>query len=201
MALRTKVRKLISTTAVFLLFVCAVACSPQPQPSGSEQEDRRTEQIAAPAEWSQDVDCSMCHADESASMKESACVAGYHSVSQGLTCLVCHADVSGLSDAHQDMTGKAPTKLKSTTVDDEICLSCHVESDLAAATAQLATLTDDAGTVVNPHAIPDNDDHAKTTCSDCHSGHNAEPASSAASSFCMGCHHAGVYQCGTCHDE
>lgn len=137
-------------------------------------------------------------------MDDSACLAATHAA-EGSTCDTCHTDESGLTKAHENATPdeakKRATKLRSTTIDESACFSCHGSYDeLAAKTADLALLTDTDGTTVNPHAIPENDDHADTDCASCHVMHTSEPAEESASEYCESCHHAGVYSCHTCHD-
>ena len=66
---------------------------------------------------------------------------------------------------------------------------------------KITDLTDDEGTVVNPHDVPANADHegAGISCSSCHKVHTAEGAAQTAPTVCKNCHHHGVYECGTCH--
>ena len=61
------------------------------------------------------------------------------------------------------------------------------------------TIADDKGTAVNPHALPASPDHDSLACIDCHTSHEAAPALEEAESTCASCHHAGVFECGTCH--
>ena len=96
---------------------------------------------------------------------------------------------------------KRATKLRSTTVDEGTCLSCHGSlEELAEKTADCEVLTDSEGKTVNPHALPDNEDHGDTNCVSCHVMHDDEPAETAAPDYCESCHHANVYACHTCHD-
>ena len=53
--------------------------------------------------------------------------------------------------------------------------------------------------MVNPHDLPEGADHAKIDCLDCHTAHKAQEASETALNTCTGCHHTGVFECGTCH--
>ncbi len=57
------------------------------------------------------------------------------------------------------------------------------------------------GTVVNPHALPEVEDHADITCGSCHQMHSDKPIDRTARATCNSCHHAGVFECGTCHAE
>ena len=100
-------------------------------------------------------------------MDDAACLAATHAA-EGTTCATCHTDESGLASAHENATPdeakKRATKLRSTTIDEAACLSCHGSyEELAAKTADLALLTDSEGTTVNPHAMPENEDHAPPT--------------------------------------
>lgn len=98
------------------------------------------------------------------------------------------------------MKGKLPTELSATTVSQDVCLGCHEKARLAEAAVGVAVLTDSNGTVVNPHDLPANDDHAKNvSCVSCHKGHDTEAVDQTAPAVCLGCHHQDVYQCGTCH--
>lgn len=195
-----------------VLAVCGIvalgglaACAPQ-QNSGENTNATNTNENATQASftWAYDSDCSMCHQTEATSMDDSSCLAGTHKA-QGNTCATCHTDESGLTKAHENATPdeakKRATKLRSTTIDEAACLSCHGSyEELAAKTANLSLLTDTEGTTVNPHAMPENEDHASTDCASCHVMHTNEPATESAPEYCESCHHAGVYSCHTCHD-
>jgi hypothetical protein len=121
-----------------------------------------------------------------------------------IECVYCHTDDDGkLTTAHASTAGKqAPTKLRTTAISSDTCLgSCHEQGELITATADYDRLTDPYGTTVNPHDIPQNADHdAEITCSSCHNMHKAGDVFSTARSHCLSCHHAGVYECYTCHD-
>ena len=82
---------------------------------------------------------------------------------------------------------------------DMDCTTCHNPDDVKAATEDSVVLTDENGTVVNPHDLPEGADHAKIDCLDCHTAHKAQEASETALNTCTGCHHTGVFECGTCH--
>lgn len=179
------------------------ACAPQ-QSAGSNDGASGAEPAQVDFTWENDSDCAQCHQTESSSMNDSACLAATHAA-EGNTCATCHTDESGLVKAHENATPdeakKRATKLRSTTIDESACFSCHGSYDeLAAKTAELALLTDSEGTTVNPHAMPENNEHADTDCASCHVMHASEPAEESAPEYCESCHHAGVYSCHTCHD-
>lgn len=136
---------------------------------------------------------------------DAAAVTGYarmHVQSMGLTCTTCHNDEEGLAKAHRKMdSGKTAKRLKRTSVSDEVCLTCHDKEQLVAATADVTVLTDTKGTTVNPHDIPANDSHADIQCVSCHQAHydEDETIETMAMGVCVDCHHAQVFECGTCH--
>lgn len=123
-------------------------------------------------------------------------------VHQAVPCTGCHSDEKVLSTVHDGVTAdsKLPKRLRKAKIDEALCLGCHGSyEDLAEKTADCTVLTDSAGTVVNPHALPEGADHAKIDCLDCHTAHKAQEASETALNTCTGCHHTGVFECGTCH--
>lgn len=172
-------------------------CAPQ-QSEGPTAE--ASEQAGLAFTWTADADCSTCHTVEGDSLTNTACeISASHGT---LACVSCHTDEAGLQTVHGDVDMndyKAPKKLKKTEVSKEACLSCHDLSDAAAATADLTVLTDDNGTTVNPHEMPGNDEHAKLTCAKCHTMHEEGTPQDTATQVCASCHHAGVYECYTCH--
>lgn len=202
------ITKKATLTTILVATVCMIgvsslaACAPQ---QGGATIDKTDSQVtAASFSWSYDSDCSMCHSKETKSLEDSSCLAGTHNA-QGATCKTCHSDESGLSAAHKEATPedaeKRATKLRDTKIDEQACFSCHGSyEELAAKTADLTVLTDSEGTTINPHAMPENEEHADTDCSSCHVMHSDEPATESAPDYCESCHHAGVYQCHTCHD-
>ena len=123
-------------------------------------------------------------------------------VHQAVPCTGCHSDEKVLSTVHDGVTAdsKLPKRLRKAKIDEALCLGCHGSyEDLAEKTADCTVLTDSAGTVVNPHDLPEGADHAKIDCLDCHTAHKAQEASETALNTCTGCHHTGVFECGTCH--
>lgn len=187
------------------LLLFAWGCAPREAASGGQDGSDATTgsagSAAVDAAWSPEIDCTACHAKEATTSSDVKCIAGSHTTAQSFKCVTCHADEETLAEVHKDMnSGKAPKKLKKTTVDQELCLSCHNQSDLASKTASSTILTDDQGTAVNPHDMPTNDDHASTTCINCHKGHSTDGVQKEAPSYCTSCHHENVYECGTCHE-
>ena len=153
--------------------------------------------------WSMDVDCGMCHADQQASMEDEALSACTHVQQAQATCTTCHVDEATLSGVHEGATADStkPKKLKKSDVTPVTCQAagCHDESpeEHVALTAGVTELTDSNGTMVNPHEVMGlTEGHADIVCADCHAMHSA---GSTAAETCVSCHHAGVYECNTCH--
>ena len=145
-----------------------------------------------------DVDCASCHVNEQDAYDDEQCLASKHAV---LECTACHTDEKGLSKGHKKAKeGVAEvSRLKKSEIDEYVCLACHVQEDLAKATADANVLTDQEGTVVNPHEIPDVSEHEGVTCASCHYMHRDKSALETSPAVCDGCHHDGVYECFTCH--
>ena len=166
-------------------------------------------------EWSIKLDCTECHAKETASLENaeekgtpsdktaSSKVDGYavmHAGDFGLTCIDCHVDSDELAKGHKKLnSGKEAKRLKKSDVACDVCATCHNADDLVAKTADYKGLVDSNGTVVNPHHLPATESHTAITCTDCHQVHSGEPIAESAPGACTSCHHAGVYECGTCH--
>lgn len=151
-------------------------------------------------EFSEDADCAVCHTMEGDSMTDDAMPASNHEV---LKCTTCHSDVEGLEEVHEDVVygDKTSKRLKKTSVDVEGCETCHGGlEELAEKTTDSIALTDKNGTVVNPHALPENEDHESVDCASCHSMHKDKAVEDTAKKACKGCHHTDVYECNTCHD-
>lgn len=173
-------------------------CAPKQGVAGQDASSDETAKVDFT--WSADSDCAMCHSTESDSLIDASCEI---SASHGqLACSSCHTDTAGLEEAHEGVDPgnyKAPKRLKDSEVPKEACLSCHDPEDMIAATSDLAILTDDNGTTVNPHDLPENEEHADITCGKCHAMHEAGDPQADAPGVCASCHHAGVYECYTCH--
>jgi hypothetical protein len=133
-------------------------------------------------------------------MTDATMLANKHTV-LGFKCLDCH-NTADLQVSHKNVTSS--TKVPPTTYPQAFCLKCHgTYADLAKLTINFKGLKDANGTVVNPHALPVNDSHTTgkvTECSNCHTVHaGASDATTSAFNYCLGCHHAQVFECGTCH--
>ena len=104
--------------------------------------------------WYEENDCTTCHAVESDSFEDEACVASKHA-SLELSCIACHADDT-LIELHEEVTAdsKLPKKLKETSVPSETCESCHDSEALAETTADSTVLTDDEGNRRQPPCDP-----------------------------------------------
>lgn len=170
-------------------------CQPQANEGGASAAENPGN--AAQVAWVPESDCATCHAGEASSFSDANVPASNHAEN----CMSCHSDEAKLADVHKDTAGKQPPKkLKKTEVGDETCLSCHSYDELAAKTADLAILTDENGTTVNPHEAPGlTPGHEDMACSDCHSLHSEESPETKAPEVCLSCHHDNVYECGTCH--
>ena len=148
-----------------------------------------------------DAECDACHADEMESTTNENCLAGDPEHAE-LVCTDCHVNDRTLVKAHSriDANSKPKDELKKTTVSSETCLVCHDYSTLIANTPVEAFLTDANGTTVNPHEAPGlTAGHSNMTCVDCHPTHTEAAPSEKANAMCLSCHHANVYECGTCH--
>lgn len=201
--MKSLVKKSIVAFSLCIAFgLAATGCSPN-QSAEAKDESKEPEAAAVSTTWSPDIDCAACHETEAATSKDVSCLAGTHTMEQEFTCMTCHIDDTALSSAHANMnSGKTPKKLKKTEVSQDLCLSCHDQNELAEATAASIILTDDYGKTVNPHAIPENEDHADDVlCTSCHKGHSTNGIEEDSKDLCAGCHHANVYECGTCHEE
>lgn len=120
-----------------------------------------------------------------------------------LDCALCHSDEQSLAAVHEDVTekSKTPKALNQTEVDSQVCLTCHDSlKELAKKTEDSHALKDREGLVVNPHALPNSEEHASIACGDCHKMHTADSVSSTSTKECASCHHQGVFECGTCHE-
>lgn len=198
-----KQRTIAACATAFILtgLIALAGCAPSgntesaQDKTGSETVDQ-TQTLAA---WSPDSDCATCHAKEASSAKEAGCLAQAHT-ELGYPCADCHDDEQGLTKAHGESASGAPaSKLKATEVDDEACLACHESRAAIAEKTTDVALSDDRGTTVNPHELAPSPDHEAIACVDCHASHQALPALEEAQGTCASCHHAGVFECGTCH--
>jgi hypothetical protein len=207
-----------------LLVVTAIGCAPrQADPTGSENvsqdgasSDEGLDSDPAPTvdnpyigsfTWAADTECAVCHQGEGASFTEAAMPAFTHAAHE-VDCMDCHTDTTALTKAHEgkDGSSKVPTRLRTTRIDEEVCLSCH-ESDhqskeaLVVKTVASNALVDENGKTVNPHELPANDDHASIRCGTCHNMHSDEDLAARSKKNCLTCHHEDVFECGTCHEQ
>ena len=190
-------------TQVGLVFLACIfstaliACAPTANGNGSRAD--AGEPVIA-VEWSIESECQTCHVVEQKSAADASCLAAQH---QSESCISCHADSASLEIAHDGASadGKMPKKLsKDNKITAETCLSCHESWDsLAEKTTDVLILTDEEGTTVNPHTLPDGHVGEKITCIDCHVVHKPEAIGETAIEACTSCHHENVYECNTCH--
>lgn len=196
--LHPKVSIVLVVLAV-VIGLCVAGCAPRQAPSGSSSDSPDdVASMQGDFVWSEDSDCSVCHMTEHASFEESQAAAFRHAT---FDCFDCHTDVNAIQVQHADVDfdTKMTKRLKKTSIDDELCLACHYDySELAGKTVRSTVFTDNYGTVVNPHDLPVNDDHDSFTCAKCHDVHLPMEAEDYQDT-CLGCHHANVYECGTCH--
>ena len=136
----------------------------------------------------------------SAHTTEVAAYARTHVQDFKFECATCHIESEGLEKGHKKLnSGKEATRLKKSEVDASICLTCHQPEKLVEATADYTGLTDTKGTTVNPHELPKVGNHETIQCFNCHQVHSEKAITETAIAVCNSCHHAGVFECGTCH--
>lgn len=197
------IHKALIAFAAAAITIAVAGCSPQEPAAEKPAEQGGGSDSAVQVAWSPDMDCATCHATEGATMEDGSMGACIHVQEAQTTCISCHADEAALADVHKEATATdtMPKKLKATVVDAASCQAagCHDLSadEMLARTATITDLTDSQGTQVNPHEVMGlTDGHADILCSDCHNMHKAEVN---AADTCVSCHHAGVYECNTCH--
>ena len=136
----------------------------------------------------------------SAHTTEVAAYARTHVQDFKFECATCHIESEGLEKGHKKLnSGKEATRLKKSEVDASICLTCHQPEKLVEATADYTGLTDTKGTTVNPHELPKVGNHETIQCFNCHQVHSEKAITETAIAACNSCHHAGVFECNTCH--
>ncbi|MFR4999962.1 MAG: hypothetical protein ACLUCU_05780 [Slackia sp.] len=199
----SKKKRSFALVGVVAVLVVLGVCSCAPSVTEEDAQDDVVSQEESAFTWSSDSDCGVCHAEVVESFGDQACSASMHSDLRG-DCFSCHVDEQGLGKAHDGVSmgdKKKRSALKDTEVSREACIECHPQDEIREKTASSTALTDKNGLVVNPHDIPANDDHAAAniTCSMCHKPHSQIPVQQIASETCLNCHHAGVYECNTCH--
>lgn len=169
------------------------------------KDDKTSSDTKAASSWTLDMDCAVCHTVEGESMEDDATAACFHAKEvEDITCGSCHTDEETLADVHTKAkaSAKPPKKLKKTTIETEACLneSCHdlTTDELADLTKNITDCTDSKGTTVNPHEVMGlTPGHGNITCGNCHKMHSDGEIDAA--NTCVSCHHAGVYECNTCH--
>lgn len=198
--MKTKNKSMVIATAVVALVAAfALGCAPKAPAPDTTPSAGTDPEPAFTFTWSKTVDCTGCHSEQAKSTDNATMHASVHKAA-GATCVSCHDNEAGLTKAHKGATATAKmpeTLSKDNMVKPAACLQsgCHVFSETV--TANSTVLTDLNGTVVNPHEVMTlTAGHADIVCADCHQQHMA-PLS--ASQACVTCHHAGVYECGTCH--
>lgn len=153
------------------------------------------------ATWSLKSDCSKCHEAEVASFKDDSMLASQHA---SHACSDCHSDEAALKQIHNNAleagttTGSVSSGEAEPIGTSEFCLKCHGSyEELAVRTGDSIALKDAKGTIVNPHAVPEEPDHKADAdqCYNCHTIHAAPDRVG----YCFKCHHKNVFECGTCH--
>lgn len=197
-------RAMALAVATSALCLTLASCGGAPQPGGGETAaDGASKTMASDQAftWADDADCSLCHAAQSSSLTDSTCqIAANHA---GLECVQCHADDDELVAVHDGLAlaeTKGAKKLSRTEVNEDACVACHADAGTSEAAVNSVALTDDRGTIVNPHDLPESESHDTLTCGSCHAMHDKKPLEETASEACAQCHHQDVYECYTCHE-
>ena len=120
-------KTLISCVAIGLLAAtCLAACGGQRESESQQGAANEAPSAASISAWSYADDCSLCHAAESNSLTDPACLAGIHAAN-GNTCQTCHADESDLAVVHEGANAEKAqkvTKLRKTGIKQDACLGC-----------------------------------------------------------------------------
>ena len=140
--------------------------------------------------WAANKDCSTCHVLETRSMTRTSLLAYQHAEAEE-NCLSCH-DVSDLTITHKNVSKETAVRVPVKKYSQAFCFKCHGSyEDLIQSTKDSKVCTDSKGNVANPH-----DTHlGQSDCYNCHRMHRM----SSGVKYCYTCHHAGVFECGTCH--
>ena len=198
-------KSIIRLATIMVLVLAALAgCAPQTTDVGNAAEGQgKSTAETITVEWSFEGDCGICHSNEMATLSDAALCASVHQNEATAQCISCHTDEATLEKVHDGKTAddKPAKRLKKTSVLAETCQSagCHDLSpeEMIEKASGYEGLVDANGTRVNAHEVMTlTPGHAETTCISCHSMH--KPTVDAAST-CVACHHAGVYECNTCH--
>lgn len=186
----------------FMVMVgCILGCAPHHEEMVLPATPGALEGMEMPTEFAMDITCTGCHSEAAEAMQQAGFTGSNHASQE---CTSCHSDEQGLTQAHANrfdsQSAARIVALTKTEVDPETCYTCHGSmEELAAKTADSTALTDEHGTTVNPHALPDDHFGNNVTCGSCHKMHSATDTATSASNSCIGCHHDNVYECGTCH--
>lgn len=194
---------ILTVISVFAVAGVIAGCAPQAQSSQEAPADTaKTEQdMTVPAKFTMDNNCSACHTDATEAMTEAGFTGALHT---DLSCITCHNNEEEMTSVHAENfnaknANRVVTLVKS-SVNEETCYACHDAMDeLAHKTSASTLLTDEQGTVVNPHDLPENHFGVSVSCGSCHKMHNNKDAETASKNTCLNCHHDNVYECGTCH--
>lgn len=190
----------MSVVSLVVIFGCAPKSDTESTQDMQETEESATAVIV---EWSPESECAICHTTEEASYSITDCMAGVHT-SQDMKCADCHNNIEGLTEAHKNVSSDSTpaTRLKRTTVSNDTCTAagCHDDPQVRIdATASVTYVADSTGRVVNPHDLPENEQHDKVLCVGCHKGHQAVGEEEYIDT-CYECHHTKEFACGTCHE-
>lgn len=198
---RLRIGILVAVIGVFslcLLYACAPnTASEEPADTASSGDTGEAVAIS----WTTETECGTCHLNEHESMENSASDSFLHA---NMSCVECHDDTDGLTKVHDGVTtaDRVPMRLKRTGVDENLCISCHPQDEAFLAQTASTPLVDGRGTEVNPHELPQVASHEEITCSDCHKMHgDAADRADRAQKLCQSCHHSGVFECYTCHEQ
>lgn len=196
---------LLPVAAALALCALLAGCGGTLQQAGSaaDSESDATQAMTGDTSfvWSVDADCGLCHATQASSLTDPSCqVSANHA---NVQCVRCHTDESDLATVHEGATlasVKSIKNLSKTSVGQDACIECHADAGAPEAAASSTVLTDDQGTTVNPHDLPQSGSHDTLTCGSCHTMHDTKPLEETAPAACTQCHHQNVYECYTCHE-
>ena len=143
--------------------------------------------------WSQDMDCSGCHAGHVESMTDSSLLAYAHAQAGLDQCLACH-ELADLEEAH-DRPATVPDFIARQYSQDS-CLKCHgTYESLAELTADSTIFEKPDGSFANPHQWQGEPHEENIECYNCHKIHIEWDTTR----YCYSCHHTEDLECYTCH--
>ena len=144
--------------------------------------------------WSEDMDCSGCHARNAESFNDPNLPAYAHAQAGYGDCVNCH-DAETLKETHKNATG-APANSIPLRLPQSTCLACHgTYEKLAELTKDSTAYETPEGTYVNPHVPPSDTHEQNVECYNCHKIHRDYDLQG----YCNQCHHTGDLTCYTCH--